>query len=214
MTTRALRFTRGLALAVLATFAAAMSHVAAGGHIGSVFSVTVSLLISVPIGVFLAGRRIALWRTAAIAGLAQLVYHWLFDIAGASPSLAAGVAGTTAAHHHQIGFEALLAAANGAGQVASYDPGAMAMSHAVTAVLTVWLLRRGEVALLALIRSVRVLAARLLARVPQPAVGGAPLRLAAVAAVSADLLAPQAWPSSLGRRGPPLRARTRSITLG
>lgn len=213
MTTRALRFTRGLALAVLATFAAAMSHVVAGGHIGSVFSVTVSLLISVPLGVFLAGRRIALWRTAAIAALAQLVYHWLFDLAGAAPSLTAGADLAGHAHQHQADLQALLSTATGAGLPASYDASAMTLSHALTAALTVWLLRRGEVALQALIRSVRVLAAKLLARVPQPAATGAPLRLAGVRAVSADTGAAQVWPSSLGRRGPPLGAETRHITL-
>lgn len=193
---RSVRTARGSFGAIAATLFAAASHALGGGAV-TVAALIATGVIALPIFVALAGRLGSLWRlaTAVIAG--QFLYHWSFAAlgvaSGAGPAAAGGaVAGPHAAHLGVPFFAPELAAAGAAGA-------SMWASHALTAILTVGLLHRGERAALGL--------ARLILRV----VPVAPLRAVPVAAAPAIRPLLTHTPlherlctlSSISHRGPP-----------
>lgn len=180
----------------MATWAALLSHVAAGGQMPGWLGITVPLVLSIAVCTALAGRRLSLIRLALAVAASQVLFHTLFVLGAVTPS------GAAHAHH-------LLPMTDAAASTATMPatPLMWAM-HGVAALVTVAVLHRGEHAsrrLLDVAADIarwarrRILAAVLvLGAVDRPAVPAAP-RVAPV--LRSVLLRVPA------RRGPP-RART------
>ncbi|WP_018772497.1 hypothetical protein [Arthrobacter sp. 131MFCol6.1] len=150
MTARGLRFVRGWAAAVAATFIAALSHVLSGGPAPETSVLVLSLALSGLVCTALAGRVLSLWRLCTAVVVSQGLFHGLFSLGSASS--AAGTAFPAPGHAgHTVAF------ASG-----SRLPGAMAMDqasplmwagHALAALATIVVLRHGEVTAVRLIRA-------------------------------------------------------------
>lgn len=199
--TRQIRALRGALAAAVATFTALLGHVAGGGAVPGWLGIVAPLVLSMAVSVLLVGRRLSVWRVGLVVIVSQALFHALFVLG--TPSTP-GTGGGSVAHHH--GSVILPTAAPGALAIA--DP-AMTLGHAAAAVLTIAALYRGELAVLALIRLVALLAAavrtalRGLTPAPVPVLSGtarrAPLeRVVAPLHDQVVLAAP--------RRGPPALA--------
>ena len=140
------RVVRGTLGALIATLFAAASHAAAGGDI-TVFAVVATSIIALPLCVALAGRVGSLWRLAVGVGVSQFVYHWSFaglGVASGAPSGGGIAESPHAAHLRQMQtFAPELATAGAADAL-------MWISHAISAMLTIALMHRGEQAMIAL----------------------------------------------------------------
>lgn len=84
------RDARGPVVATLATGAALLSHVAAGGAVPGALGVLVPWALAVALSTALAGRRLALWRTVLSVGASQLLFHTLFVVGAPSGAATAG----------------------------------------------------------------------------------------------------------------------------
>lgn len=205
MSARGTRVARGLAAAAVATFVAALFHVAGGGAAPSILALTLSLTFSGLAGIALIGRRRALWRTAAAVGVSQFLFHALFTLGTTGGGRFEGMSG-----HIHPGVRLLYVAGDGVSSTAS-DDWAMWVAHAVAIAITVVMLRRGESALHSLL-TVLGRTALTLGRLLQLPV---PFMLGRAAAIS---LTPWTEPSaprllllligSLRHRGPPLSMGT------
>lgn len=192
MTSRQLRLLRGTASSSIATLIAAVSHTVGGGappHL--LLMLTVSVLLT-PVAALLVGTRIRLPGLAAAVTATQVAFHTLFAVAGEIAPSAVGGGG------HQHGPLVLRFPPQGATASAMDAP--MAAAHLAAAVLTILLLRRGELLVQTVVRWVRMLLRRPLnaPRLPVAAPPGAPCSTPRAAR---RLLADCAW-----RRGPPLAA--------
>ncbi len=125
------RVARGGVAASVATWAALLSHVAAGGAMPGWLGVAVPLVLSVAVCTALAGRHLSLVRLAVAVTASQLLFHTLFVVGAVSPS------GAAHAHHLPVMTDAATPAAMHA------DP-LMWVMHGVAALLTVAVLHRGE----------------------------------------------------------------------
>jgi hypothetical protein len=148
--TRQLRALRGALAAAVATFTALLGHVAGGGAVPGWLGIVAPLVLSTAVGVLLVGRRLSVWRLGLVVIVSQAFFHTLFVLG--TPST--GGSGGSGAHHH--GAVALPTATSGA--LTAADP-AMTLGHAVAAALTIAALYRGELAVLALLRLVALIAA-------------------------------------------------------
>lgn len=154
VTARGLRLVRGWTGAVFATSVAALSHVLAGGDVPDLRLGLASLALSGLICVFLAGRVLSLWRLATGVGVSQGLFHWLFSLGdeAASPALSPMGAG-----HTGHGMPALTSGGEAAMTAGMNDASPMMwLSHAVAAVVTVAVLRHGEVVAVRLIAALRL----------------------------------------------------------
>lgn len=151
MTAPALRLVRGWIGAVVATSTAAASHVLAGGSTPEVPLLALALALSGLVCTTLSGRGLSLWRLATGVLLSQGLFHWLFSGA-AAPHRSALLSSGHAAH------SVPLEPAAGTAVTAAMDHSSPLMwaGHAVAAVLTVALLRRGEVSVVRLVRALRL----------------------------------------------------------
>lgn len=142
---RSVRVARGTAGALITTLLAAASHAAAGG-VTTIFAVVATALLALPLCVALAGRTGSLWRLSLGVGVSQFIYHWSFaglGITSASTSPAGIAESPHAAHLAQMQqFIPELAAAGTADAL-------MWVSHALSALVTIAVLHRGERAMLA-----------------------------------------------------------------
>jgi hypothetical protein len=139
-----MRVLAGLLVATFATFTGVFSHVLAGGALPSWAAIALSLALSIPLCVALAGRAQSLWRTAAAVAASQAIFHLLFS--GISSS---GTVSMSAHVGHEGASVPLTEAGSTVGASGGHDA-AMWCAHAVAAVLTVIALRYTEVALLRL----------------------------------------------------------------
>lgn len=151
MRLRTLRLVRGWAGATAATSIAALSHFAAGGSAPEPLLLLLAFALSGLACTALTGRGLSLWRLAAGVVLSQALFHWLFS--------GSAVPHTTSAAH-TAGHAHTPALPSGPGPVLSaaaddlWDQ--MWLGHAVAAILTVAILRHGEVTILRLVRAVRL----------------------------------------------------------
>lgn len=153
MTARGLRLVRGWTGALFATSVAALSHVLAGGDVPDLRLALVSLALSGMICGALAGRVLCLKRLAAGVVLSQGLFHWLFSLSGeAAPAFAPAGAGH--AGHLMPALTSGGEAAMSAGM--THASPMMWVSHACAAVLTVAVLRHGEVTAVRLLRALRL----------------------------------------------------------
>lgn len=123
---------RGLLAALVATFAALVSHVTGGGQMPGWLGIAVPLVLSAAVCTVLAGRRLALWRLSVGVATSQFLFHALFVLGAFSLS-------TPAAGHH-----AHVAPIAAAPALAASGDGAMWVMHAVAALGTIAALYRGE----------------------------------------------------------------------
>lgn len=158
MTAGGVRFVRGWAAAVAATFIAALSHVLSGGPDPETSVLVLSLALSGLVCTALAGRVLSLWRLSAAVVVSQGLFHGLFSLGSASS--AAGAAVPAAGHAGHVAHT--LAAGPGSGLSGA---GAMVMDdasplmwagHALAALATIAVLRHGEVTAVRLITALRL----------------------------------------------------------
>ncbi|MGJ3191486.1 hypothetical protein [Paenarthrobacter sp. FR1] len=139
MTARKARFLRAWAGAAAATLIAAASHALAGGNPPAVPVLMLSLALSGPVCIALAGRVLSLWRLTAAVVTSQALFHGLYSLDPTS--------------HRDVG---MLAAAGGhAGHAVHTLPSIsgpldhaspmMGLGHCLAAVATIAVLRYGEV---------------------------------------------------------------------
>ncbi|MTE23567.1 hypothetical protein [Microbacterium sp. ZXX196] len=126
---------RGAAASAVATFTALLSHVTAGGFLPTPVGIAVPLLLSLPVCVLLAGRRLSLARLAISVVASQLLFHALFVLGADGGSVASG-------HHHHAA--PALAAASPEVAAALAGNAGMWLGHAAAALATIVLLHRGE----------------------------------------------------------------------
>lgn len=143
MNARWARFTRGWITAALATFVAAVFHVAAGGPSPSPLAVVLTMAFAVMLCVALAGRRVALWRQAVSVVASQFLFHALFVLGQGSAELAAG----SATGHLHAGMTLSFAAGSPGAAELAHAGHVMWLGHALAAIVTVAALRYGDAAL-------------------------------------------------------------------
>jgi len=171
MATRWARVARGLVAATLATFVAALFHVAGGGAAPSGLALTLSLTFSVLAALALTGRRASVWRLTASVVVSQTVFHALFSLgSGATRFVSADGLGHVHAGSH------LIAMASQHMHESSVIPDSpqMWLSHATAALVTIVALRFGEQAFWGLFETARIRLGRVLRRVPARVASFAP----------------------------------------
>jgi len=146
------RITRGLLAATLAIGSAAISHSAAGHHGPHWIVLVLALAISLPVCSALSSVRLSRIRLGAAVGFSQVVLHGLFALfpaSGAASGVVVDSVGTgRGVHDHAV----TVSAAAHTGTVAQVLPDApMILAHALAAVFTFAVIRRGEVLLHALV---------------------------------------------------------------
>ena len=165
MATRWARVVRGLVAATLATFFAALFHVAGGGTAPSGLAITLSLTFSGLAALALTGRRASTWRLAASVVVSQTLFHALFSLgAGGTRFVSAdGMAHVHAGSH-------LIAMAGQHMQSSSVIPDSpmMWLSHASAALVTIVALRFGEQTFWGLFETARMQLGRVARRVVVP----------------------------------------------
>ena len=132
---RASRVRRGALAASIATFAALMSHVAAGGVPPGWVGIAVPFAISLLICTALAGRRVSLARMSLSVAISHVMYHSLFVLGSGGASVGSG-----SAHHH--GMAQAVLAVGGAEHI--HASPAMWVGHAVAGVVTIAALYSGS----------------------------------------------------------------------
>ncbi len=161
MATRWARVVRGLVAATLATFVAALFHVAGGGTAPSGLAITLSLTFSGLAALALTGRRASAWRLTASVIISQTLFHALFSLgAGGTRFVSAdGMAHLHAGSH-------LIAMAGPPMQASSVIPDSplMWLSHASAALVTIVALRFGEQAFWGLFETARIRLERVVRR--------------------------------------------------
>ncbi|WP_160668533.1 hypothetical protein [Pseudarthrobacter sp. ATCC 49987] len=151
MTAHGLRLVRGWIGAVVATSIASGSHFLAGGNAPELPLLLLTLALSGLACTALTGRGLSLWRLSAGVALSQGLFHWVFSWA-AAPHVSGAPAGGHLTH------SSLLEPAAGTvfSPTADHASPLMWLGHAVAAVLTVAILRHGEVAAVRLVQAMRL----------------------------------------------------------
>jgi hypothetical protein len=140
----------------MATAFAAASHVAAGGQVPPVLLVLLSLALSGPVCMALAGRVLS--RSSLLAGVlvSQGVFHLLFTVAGSVATVA------DATHHAAVSSPPLgPALVLQAQDHAAHGGTGMLVFHVLGAAATYAFLRHGEVTLVGLLDALRMRVRRL-----------------------------------------------------
>jgi len=197
MSTRGARVARGGFTAALATFVAAVFHVASGGPAPSVLAVALTMAFAVMLCVALAGRRVALWRQAVSVAASQFLFHTLFVLGQGSAELASG----SAAGHVHAGTPLAFATGDAGSASLAHAGHVMWIGHALAAIVTVGILRYGESALRGIAELTGLTLERLLRLTPTPAPAG---RVSAVLPDVALDARRDILHSPLSHRGPPL----------
>lgn len=204
MSSRQVRVVRGVAAAAVATFVALFSHMIGGGEVPSLLGVLVPLVASMWPAVFLAGRRLSLWRLSMTVAISQALFHFLF-VLGAVPSSAAPLTSQGHAGHGAMMVSPVVALSSSPAAVGAHSDPLMWLSHGVAALVTIVLLYRGERTLIRLRELATQMVEWLRTRfvlVPVPAFHRSLLR--PLACWEDDARATRLELTPLLRRGPPL----------
>lgn len=145
-------------LAFAAMLVAALSHMVAGGNTPSFLALVATTVVALPLAVLLAGRSFTLVRTLVAVSTTQALFHWIFVFVGTPNPNASGAPLPAHAEHFGMAAEFVPMLSAEAGSAL-----AMWFAHALAALMTVWLLRRGEQSL--------ILLQRVLLRAIEPAFG-------------------------------------------
>lgn len=165
---RQLRIWRSVGAAFIATAIATLFHLGAHGS-ASLLAGIVCFVLTLWIGVLLAGRRLGILSLSAIVAFAQLALHHLMTLFSHAPLIISGHsgrvylqlgsgAGSGAHAHHMTDAEVSAAVADtaaAAGQAAA-QAGAgtsMLIAHLLSAVVTIAILKCGEEFVFALIQA-------------------------------------------------------------
>lgn len=141
---------RGWTAAVAATSVAALSHSMAGGKVPEPLLLLLALALSGLACTALTGRGLSLWRLSAGVALSQGLFHWLFSGAAATHGSAPPAGG-------HLGHSSVLEPAGTIiSSAADHTSPLMWLGHGVAAILTVAILRHGEVAALRLVQAMRL----------------------------------------------------------
>lgn len=132
---------RAFIIACTAVLVATLSHMLAGGNTPTLFAVGASIVVAVPLTLLLTRRSFGVMGTFVAVALTQLLFHSLFVYLGTGGN---GSREPLPAHAEHFGmvqeFVPVLPETAGPGV-------AMWFSHLVAAIVTVWVIRRGELAL-------------------------------------------------------------------
>jgi hypothetical protein len=161
MATRWARVVRGLVAASLATFVAALFHVAGGGAAPSGLALTLSLTFSGLAALALTGPRASTWRLAASVIVGQTLFHALFSLGAGSTRF---VAADGSAHIHAGSHLIAMAGQHMRESGVIPDSPAMWASHASAALVTIIALRFGEQAFWGLFETARIRLGRVVQR--------------------------------------------------
>lgn len=189
-------------VATVATFAALVSHVAAGGDLPGWAGVSAPWMLAVAVSTLLAGRSLSRARLAVSVVVSQLLFHTLFVMGAPSASPT-----STMMHGHAHGAPPAMPTMPAMDPMIGAlcaDP-SMWVGHAVAALVTIATLYRGERAaraMLALARDLRAWARRTMAR--GVIVHARPRRPHTPRAERAPFARSAMYLSVLRRRGPPL----------
>jgi len=197
---------RGSSAAATATFAALFSHVIGGGEMPGVIGIVVPLLLSLMVGILVAGRKLSLTRLSISVVASQTLFHTLFTLG--TPTSGAAMQSMPAGHHH--GHEVMQMPAVSEHTITHvHGDTVMWISHLIGALVTVAFLYRGEQAIhrsravaeqfVAWVRN------RLTTPIPLPLLT-APARVRPAGAQGWTVLS-QIHASTLSRRGPPVVSR-------
>ena len=216
MHSRPARVARGLVAASVSTFAAALSHAAAGSQAPSLVAVALCLVVASFACIALAGHRLTPWRTAAAVLVSQAVYHALFTAIPAVSGSAESVFGMSGAHVHGQAHAAAspsslsssaadaamgMGAAGSHAHAAGHSDALMWAAHGLAALVTVAVVLHGERVFWGLFDTLRLTFLTLFRPL---AAASTPLSVS-VPVVVRRILAPIAPPflSSVKHRGPP-----------
>lgn len=216
MHSRPARVARGLVAASVSTFAAALSHAAAGSQAPSLVAVALCLVVASFACIALAGHRLTPWRTAAAVLVSQAVYHALFTAIPAVSGSAESVFGMSGAHVHGQANAAAsppsvssstadaamnMSAAGSHAHGAGHSDALMWAAHGLAALVTVAVVLHGERVFWGLFDTLRLTFLTLFRPI---AAASTPLSVS-VPVVVRRILAPIAPPflSSVKHRGPP-----------
>lgn len=139
MSTRSTRAARGAAFAAFAGVSAATAHTLAGGGAPSPLFCALLAVLALPLTTALAGARVALWRTAAAMGGAQLLFHAAFSSLGDI-----GRWGAVVPHDHGAMPAAVVHLAADADPMAGGANALMVIAHALAAAVSILAVHRGE----------------------------------------------------------------------
>lgn len=198
-----LRFVRGWISAFICTCLAAASHTLADGMAPPLVIVGLVLAVSGAICTALAAAKFSLLRTTLAVLMSQGLYHLVFGLFGHHGSggqlTSIGGTGVHANHTMALSIEPSLSASPALGAWAGQ---LMLASHLVAAVLTIAMLRKGELAAATLLDSILLCIPRLIlfARSRQPSSPrSVPVPTLPAGTIRFDILLP-----ALRRRGPPV----------
>lgn len=154
MDTRWARLARGWFTAAVSVVVAAVSHLAGGGTLPGLLGAVLALTFAGLASVALAGKTLSRLRLSLSVLVSQFAFHLLFGL-GSGPAAAA----LPPHGAHQHGAMLVEIAATSGSSTAMPAGSSMWLAHAVAALVTIVLLRRGERAfwaLLALARTILV----------------------------------------------------------
>ncbi len=192
-------------MASIAVVAAAFSHVVAGGSVPGWFGFFVPWLLSVVVSTLLAGRRLALWRLAGCVVVSQFFYHLLFALGDPiAPGLGSMAGAGSSGHVHRSPLPLQTGMTEEAALGGLDDP-MMVVMHAIAALVTIVMLRRGEQAL-GRVREAAVRMATCVWRAVTVVTSPVPVPCLALSAVVWRWSPPRRldpYRAALSRRGPP-----------
>lgn len=138
---RKARVARAALVSFAAVFVAALSHVIAGGNVPALVSFVGATILALPLTLICTKKRFGTAGMFVAVSLTQAIFHWLFVYLGVSNASPGEPLPAHAEHFGMVqNFVPMVPDAAGADI-------AMWLSHGVAAVITVWLIRHGDVAL-------------------------------------------------------------------
>jgi hypothetical protein len=186
---RASRVARGWIAGSFATGVAATSHGVAGGSAPSVLAIGTALVFAGVLGTFAIGRRASLPRLTLVVAGSQLAFHLVFSALTPGTAVAGG--------HHGPALLQQSAISQGA-------DASMWIGHALALLVTLWFLRKAELALFALLREAVLDTVGIVVRLPALATRPRALRIGSANSPRHPVLFLLQFVVS--HRGPPLAA--------
>lgn len=201
METRGARVARGTIAALVASFIAGFFHMIADGCPPSVFGLLLALAFAIPTCVLLAGKTLSRTRLSIAVAASQAVFHGTMNL-GEFTAAATADAPLLGAHAHGTAVSLVSpASAASAASHADHDPG-MWFAHFAAAILTIWMLRRGEMTFWALVQRTCLAVASALLTVGLPPITRT--RGAVPPVIGSDVRPRLVNLSSMRHRGPPV----------
>lgn len=145
---RRTRAVKASLISVIAVAIAAVSHILAGGEVPTWFALIGATLVALPVTLGLTRPKLGVSGTFVSVAITQALFHWLFVFLGVRRTALSGE--PLPAHAIHCGF---------IGEFVPFvppehsDSAGMFTTHLFATFITVWMLRRGEIALRRLARA-------------------------------------------------------------